>query len=213
MTLSERADACLVELDDAGKAIARRILLRLVRFGDGQADTHRGQPLSALQAGDDPERHGQILRCLADARLLGVDGDGDAQVDLAPDALSWPTLQAWIRTHGKAEQLRRRLETAAAQWQRAGQGRGDVELLDGSQLSEISAWLTADTQRELGVTDGAKSFVAASSAAARGGWWPARASMGSFLAILLMLLILATPIILLFVVVLTASVIHRLGGF
>jgi len=216
--LSERADACLAALDDTGRAIARRVLLQLVSFADGRADARRPQPLSALQARDDG-RIAEILRHLTDARLLAIDGDltsPEALVALAHGDLiaSWPTLQGWIRTHGHTEQLRRQLEADAAGWkQRAGQGGGDVGLLDRGQLTELAAWLTADTRRDLGVSEAAESFIAASRAAARRRWWPGGAYTGGVLAVLLTLLILATPIILLFIVVLTASVIHRFGWF
>lgn len=216
MTLSERADACLAALDEAGQAIARRVFLRLVHLGEGQADTSRPQPLSALRASDDPERVAAILRRLADARLLTIDvGEisGEPRVELAHEALiaSWPALQGWIRAHGKAEQLRRQLETDATQWRRrASQGLGEVGLLDNGQLSEIAAGLTADTRRALGVSEVAEAFIAASrAAAARRRWWPWKTSAGSFLAVLLILLILATPVTLLSIVGLIAALIHR----
>jgi hypothetical protein len=216
-TSSERADACLAALDDAGRAIARRVLLRLVSFGDGRAGTRRPQPLSALRADPDPERLAEILRQLTEARLIRIDEHDrspEPLVDLGHETLigSWPTLQAWIRSHGKAEQLRRQLETDAAEWrQHAGGGAGDAGLLDRAQLVELAAWLTSDTRRDLGVSDTAESLIAASRAAARRRWWPKQTAAGSVLAILLMLLILATPIILLFIVVLTASLIHKFG--
>lgn len=219
MTSSERADACLAALDETGRAFARRVVLRLVDFGDGRPDTRRRQPLSALRAGGDPERVAAILRQLTEARLLRIDGDessGEALVDLAHEAqiASWPTLQAWIRTHGKAEQLRRQLETDAAEWrQRASQGasRGsdEVGLLDRRQLKELAAWLTADTRRDLGVSELAESFLAASQAAARRSWWPWTTSLGAILAILLILLILATPITLLSIAGLITALIHK----
>ena len=217
MTSSEHADSCFAALDGAGQVIARRVFLRLIQFSESSAHTRRQQPLSALRTGDDPERLSEILRHLTEARLLRIDGDqasGAALVDLADEDLiaSWPALQTWIRTHGQTEQLRRQLEADAAEWQqRAGQGPGNVGLLDSAQLSELAAWLTADTRRDLGMSDAAESFIAASRAAARRRWWPKKTSIGTFLAILLMLLILATPIILLFIVVLTASLIHRFG--
>ncbi|HEX7838619.1 MAG TPA: hypothetical protein VF469_14185 [Kofleriaceae bacterium] len=218
-TLSERADACLAALDEAGQAIARRVFLRLVSFDGGRAAVRRPQPLSALATSGEPERVAEILRHLTEARLLGIQGGEapeGARVELADEALiaSWPTLQAWIGTHGQTEQLRRQLEAEAAGWkQRADQGRGDVGLLDTGQLTELAAWLTTDTRGDLGVSAVAESFIAASRAAARRRWWPSRSYTGSALAILLMLMILATPIILLFIVVLTASVIHRFGWF
>jgi hypothetical protein len=215
--LSERADACLAALDEARRAIARRMVLQLVSFGEAGADTRRRLPLSSLQASGDAERLAQTLHHLIEGRLLAIDGDeasGQSLVELADEALvaSWPALQAWIRTHRRTEPLRRQLETDAAAWsQRADDGRGDVGLLDKAQLRELAAWLTTETRRDLGVSDAAESFIAASRAAARRRWWPGRATTGTVLAILLILLILATPIILLFCVVLTASVIHALG--
>lgn len=217
MTSSEHADSCLAALDDAGQVIARRVFLRLIQFGESSAHTRRQQPLSALRAGEDPKRLTEILRRLTEARLLRIEGNeasGEALVDLADEELiaSWPTLQAWIRTHAQTEQLRRQLESDAAEWQqRAGQGPDNVGLLDRGQLSELAAWLTADTRRDLGVSEVAESFIAVSRAAARRRWWPTKTAIGTVLAIFLMLLILATPIILLFLVVLTASVIHKFG--
>jgi hypothetical protein len=193
------------------------VVLQLVSFGEAGADTRRQQPVSALQTSGDAERLPQTLHHLIEGRLLAIDGDeasGQSLVELADEALiaSWPALQAWIRTHRRTEQLRRQLETDAAAWsQRAGDGRGDVGLLDKAQLGDLAAWLTTDTRRDLGVSDAAESFIAASRAEARRRWWPGRATAGTVLAILLILLILATPIVLLFVVVLTASVIHALG--
>src|SRR3954470_14834493 len=47
-TPSEPADAWLAALDDAGQAIARRVVLRLVSFRDGRTEPGRPQPVSAL---------------------------------------------------------------------------------------------------------------------------------------------------------------------
>ena len=219
-TLSERADACLATLDEPGRAIARRVLLRLVSFGDGRVEARRHQPLAVVRAGGDPARAAEVVRHLAAAGLLRLDGDeaspeaqAGARIELADASLitAWPTLRAWIDSHGRTEQLRRQLEVDAAAWQHADPARGEVSLLDPGQLGELTGWLTPDARRDLCVSDAAESFVAASRAAARRSWWPGGPSTGTVLAILLMLLILATPIILLFIVVLTAGVIHRLG--
>jgi hypothetical protein len=214
--LSERADICIAALDDAGRATARRVFLRLLHF-DGGADAHRAQSLSALQAGGDPARVAAVVHGLTEARLLAIAGDGgpdDARVELADPALiaAWPTLRGWIRSHGKPEQLRRQLESDAAEWsQRASEGAGDVGLLDKAQLRELATWLPADAMRELGVSEAAEALLTASRAAARRRWWPGRTVVGTGLALLLPLVLLATPIILLFIVVLSAWVIHRFG--
>lgn len=207
---SERADSCLATFDEPDQAIARQVFLRLIDFGEGRAATTRPQPLSALRTGSDPERLAATLRRLTEARLLTTAGDqasGEELVELAQDAAiaSWPTLQAWIRAHGRVEQLRRQLETEAAQWQRRGDGGG---LLDRDQLLELASGLTAEIRRDIGMSEVAESFIAASRAATRRRWWPGKTSATSFLAVALILMLLATPIVLLLIVVLAASVIH-----
>jgi hypothetical protein len=217
MTPSERADACLAALDRAGQAIARRVVLRLIRFGDDGAAAGRPQPMSALQSRGDSGRLADIVRHLTEGGLLRRDGDGDgdaagaAQIELADDALiGGPTLQRWIASHGKTEQLRRQLEADAAEWQlRASQGTPAAGLLDRAQLAELTAWLVTDPGRELGISDPAASFIAASRAASRRRWWPGRTSIGGALAVLLILMILATPITLASLIALTAAMIHK----
>jgi hypothetical protein len=208
---SERADACLAALDAEGQAITRRVCLRLIRFGDAGPRADPQQLLSALRAGDDTGQLAAALRPLTDAGLLVIHGDpasDDARVELADAALvdAWPPLQAWLRSHGKPEQLRRQLEDDAAAWSQRADGTG---LLDKRQLGELAAALPPDVRRDLGVTATAESFITASQAAARRRWLPGPATTAPFLAILLTLVILATPIILLFVVVLSAWMIHR----
>jgi hypothetical protein len=212
LTLLEPGDRCLAALDDTGRAIARRVALRLVGFGDA-APAGRQQPVAVVAAGSDAAAVAEVLRRLADAGLVAIEGDAadpHARVQLVSGAIDGsPILQDWIRAHGDAERARRQLETDAARWRN---GTGDGELLDRAQLAEL-AWLTAESRRDLGVSEAADAFVAASRVAARRRWWPGQSVVGSALAILLMLMILATPIILLFVVVLTAFVIHRFGLF
>jgi hypothetical protein len=208
---SERADACLAALDAEGRAIARRVCLRLIRFGDAGPRAGQQQLVTALRAGDDAGQVAATVRQLTDAGLLAVHGDAasdDARVELADAALvdAWPALQAWLRSHGKPEQLRRQLEDDAAAWSQRADG---TRLLGKRQLGELSAALPPDVRLELGVTATAESFITASRAAARRRWLPEPATTGPVLAILVTLVILATPIILLFVVVLSAWMIHR----
>jgi hypothetical protein len=213
---SERADACLAGLDDAGRATARRVLLRLASFDLVATETPRQESLAALRGGDDPERFVEVAHRLSEAGLLAIEGDlvvGDARVAHGSQSAGWPVLEAWRRTHRDAELRRRQLEADAASWrQRPVPGRGDAGLLDPEQLSELAGWLTPEVKRDLGVSEAAESFIAASRAAARRGWWPRGSVTSTVLVMAMMLLVLATPIILLFMVVLTASVIHKLGG-
>jgi hypothetical protein len=76
VAIARRADAALAALSAEQQAIARRIFLRLIQFGEGRADTRRQQPEAALRtAGEDPGVFDATLRHLVDARLLTVTGD------------------------------------------------------------------------------------------------------------------------------------------
>jgi hypothetical protein len=107
------------------------------------------------------------------------------------------------------EEQRRQLEADAAAW--SSRADRDAGLLDKLQLSDLASWLTADTRRNITISDAAESFITASRAAARRAPWQWKTSATSALAILLILGLLATPIVLLLIVVLTASVIHKFG--
>jgi hypothetical protein len=206
-TPSERADAWLDALDDAGQAIARRVVLRLIGFRDGRADVGRPQPLSALAAPGDAGRLADVVRQLADGGVVRLDADasGPAPVALADDALTGsPALQRWVASHGRTEQLRRQLEADATAWKQGAAG-----LLDRSQLAELDTWLTPEIHREIGVSEVADEFIAASRAAGRRRWWPSKTSIGGALAVLLILMILATPITLASLIALTAAMIHK----
>lgn len=207
-----RADAWLA-LDDTGQAIARRVVLRLIRFHDGRAEAGRSQPLSALGGPGDAGRLADVVRHLADGGVVRLDGDasGPAPVALAlalalaDDALTGsPALQRWIDSHGRAEQLRRQLEADAAAWKQ-----GTAGLLDPGQLAELAGWLTPEVHRDVGVSEVADAFIAASRGARRRGWWPSRTSIGGALAVMLILMILATPITLASLIALTAAMIHK----
>jgi conflict system STAND superfamily ATPase len=204
-TPSEGADACLATLDDAGQAIARRVVLRLLSFRDGRAEPGRPQPLSALGGPGDAGRLADVVRHLADGGGVRLDDDASVALALAGDALTGsPVLQRWITSHGQAEQLRRQLEADATAWKQ-----GTAGLLDPAQLAELAAWLTPEIHRDIGVSEVADALIAASRAPRRRGWWPGRTAIGGTLAIVLILMILATPITLASLIALTAAMIHK----
>jgi hypothetical protein len=205
--LSERADACMAALDATDRAIARRVCLRLIRFGDA-GPAAGTQPLGALRAADDGDRFAVVLDRLADAGLVAIDGDAahdDARVALDAAALAWPALRTWLATYSAPEQLRRQLEDDATAWS---QDADKNRLYDKRQLGEL-ACLSPEVRRDLGVTAAAESLLTASREAARRRWFPGPSTTGPVLALGFTILILFTPIILLFVVVLSAWMIHR----
>jgi len=165
--VSEHAKEALDRLTAAQEAIALRILLRLVHFGEGRADTRRQQALAALRSqGEDSADFDSVLQRLVDHRLVTVVGDkrGPVQVDLAHEILiqAWSTLAEWIRTWRVAEHRRRELEAAATAWR--ARGSGDGGLLDAAELASAAAWQRkAITQ--LGHTPDLATFLASSEAA------------------------------------------------
>lgn len=115
VAMARRADAALAVLTPEQQAIARRIFLHLVQFGEGRADTRRQQPVAALRvAGGDPQAFDHTLEHLTRHRLLTLSGEARREgrrVDIAHEALigGWPTLQEWLTERRKAEQTRRRV--------------------------------------------------------------------------------------------------------
>ncbi|WP_414586543.1 eIF2A-related protein [Scytonema sp. PCC 10023] len=162
VAIARRADAVLADLSAEQQAIsaeqqaiARRIFMRLVQFGEGRADTRRQQSVDALRAaGEAPFLFDQTLKHLTNSRLLTLSGEQESsstKVDIAHEALisGWPTLQQWIMKRREAEQTRRRLEARAHEWVRLGKGNGG--LLDEVELAEAQRWLKSADASELGV--------------------------------------------------------------
>lgn len=181
VAIATRADATLASLDEAQQAIARRVLLRLVQFGEGRADTRRQQPRDALRVpGDDPQQFDTVLKALVDNRLLtvssetsrrqqpsdgtdaGMNDPASPLVDISHEALirNWPALRDWVRQRRAAERTRRRLEEKAAEWRRLGGEQGGM--LDDVELAEAERWLASSDAADLGVSSDLQALVAAS---------------------------------------------------
>ena len=150
----------------AQQTIARRILLRLVSFGEGRPDTRRQQDIQALRsAADDAAEFSHVLQQLVDDRLITVDGarrDDGALADLSHEALitAWPALREWIARRRADELRRRRLEVKVSEW--IERGRGAASLLDAVELLEAEQWMWSDAARELGYGRELPALVAAS---------------------------------------------------
>lgn len=171
--LVTKADATLQELarrSPRHEAIARRIFVRLVQFGEGRPDTRRQQPESALRSWDDgPRAFDETLQHLAENRLLTLSGeeDQDRQVDIAHEALftEWPALKESVRGWRGLEQARRRLEEWATNW--IDRERDPKALLNPVELSQAEEWLQSKAAGELGCSAGLRELAAASAAALR----------------------------------------------
>jgi WD40 repeat protein/energy-coupling factor transporter ATP-binding protein EcfA2 len=166
VAMANRADATLADLED--QAIARRLFLRLIQFGEGRPDTRRQQSVVALRsADDDVEQFDATLEHLVAQRLLtrsAIESEADSQVDIAHEALinGWQQLQQWLKERRQAELTRRQLETKVVHWEGLKRAGG---LLDAVELSEAESWLDSPDAKELGYSEGLLNLVKDSRAA------------------------------------------------
>lgn len=156
------AEATFKQLSEPQQAIARRIFLRLVQFGEGRPDTRRQQSVNTLQTkNDNLNLFNETLQHLEKHRLLISDGakDNNKKVDIAHEALisGWPTLKEWINKRRQAEQERRWLEEKATEWVRLGRARGG--LLDADELKEANDWLLRIYAADLGCSDDLEDLI------------------------------------------------------
>lgn len=176
VAMALRADAALADpsLPTGREAIARRIFLRLVQFGEGRPNTRRQQAEGDLRAaGDDPAAFDAVLSLLIARRLLIAGGDSSEagrRIDIAHEALigGWPLLRGWVSERRQAEIGRRRLEDKAAEWVRL--GRGDAGLLDRVEIKEAAAYLDGPDGADLGASPDLLALVGASRQAVDPGW-------------------------------------------
>ncbi len=144
LALARGADTMYATLIPEKQVTARRILLRLVRPGEGLEITSNRVRRSELdRGGEDPIRVAEVLEKLVTARLLRMPpGDtlDDTQVEVGHEALvrNWPTLVGWLEDERIALRQRQRLSVAAEQWQRL--GRDPAALLAGRLLEEARGY-------------------------------------------------------------------------
>jgi WD40 repeat protein len=168
VAVATHADAVLAELTPPQQAIARRLFLRLVQFGEGRAHTRRQRPVAELRSvGENPADFEATIEHLAANRLLTLGGGeaaGERTVDLAHEALigGWPWLEHLLVERREAVEVRQRLEDKAREWGRLGRGQGG--LLDEAELAEAERWLTSPDAAELGYGEDLPALVAASRA-------------------------------------------------
>jgi Tol biopolymer transport system component len=154
--IEKTAQDAYERLSLAQKDAARRLFLRLVTPGEGQADT---RARSAIP--DDPEQR-DIVNLFSDpkTRLLvtalqaagPAGGELRATVEVAHEALiqRWPTLRDWVRANRENMRARAAILRAKAEWEEHGQD--DKFLLDpGVQLERGRALL--DNPGDVAVDD------------------------------------------------------------
>jgi WD40 repeat protein len=143
--LSRSADATLGALPEAGREIARELLLAMTRPGRGAGDARRVvalEELLAIEGG--PEKCRPVLHLLSGGRAAGMPLDApapprlvrvtDDHAEIVHEALlrEWGTLRGWIEAERRRLEARDDLLAAARAWDSA--GRPEDGLPAGRQL-------------------------------------------------------------------------------
>jgi basic membrane lipoprotein Med (substrate-binding protein (PBP1-ABC) superfamily) len=158
--LSRRSEEVFAELDGQEQEAARRVLLRLVRLGEGQRTTGRRIPLRELtDLAIDPLVLSGVLRRFEANRLITFDREpvsGGSTVEVAHEALlsEWDRLAAWIEV--ARSDLRRHDALAARAGEWTATGRRSEDLLTGNRLEEYAAWARETT---IGLTVDERAFI------------------------------------------------------
>ncbi len=166
LALARSADEFYAGLIPEEQVTARRILLRMIRPGEGlEITSSRIRREDLYRGGEDPGRVDRVLARLVSAHLVRLtkgETPEDAQVEVAHEALvrNWPTLVDWLEQEKVALATRRRLESRAAEWVRLGQGTGG--LLDEVELREAERWLGSAEAQYLGYDKALVGLVQAS---------------------------------------------------
>jgi hypothetical protein len=137
--LAKQADEVFAGFSPEQQRIARLVLLRLTQPGEGTEDTRRRAVLSELYTRvDEKETVEQVVKTLADARLLVT--NEDQQVDVAHEALirSWPRLRQWIEEDRSALRTHLRIAEATRDWQTNGED--ESYLYQGTRLLVGEEW-------------------------------------------------------------------------
>ncbi|MFI9011378.1 helix-turn-helix domain-containing protein [Actinosynnema sp. NPDC053489] len=147
------------DLTEHERDVARRLFLSLVHIAPDAADTRRRVGMAELRAQDGVA---PVLDRFVAQRLVTASRD---TVEISHEALltAWPLLRRWLDADRAGLVVARRLEEAAATWQR--EDRDDAALYRGTRLAVIREHLDAGGRP---VTPLAREFVAASVERERG---------------------------------------------
>ena len=154
------AEAAFGSLDDADRKVARRILLRLVEGGDGEAWRRRRVTREELDA-EHERRVAKVLAVLVERRLLVADR---GTVELVHESLidHWPRFADWLEEDAHVQRVHAHLAQAASEWH--ARGREPGELYRGARLAAALEWADASAD-DAGVNRLEREFLEESRAA------------------------------------------------
>jgi hypothetical protein len=136
--LAHQADSIYESLSEGDKRRARRVLLQLVRPGEGTSDSRRLAIRPELSTED-----WQMIQKLASKRLVVTDRDpaGQETAEVAHEALvtSWAPLRTWLSADRAFRLWQERLRESIRHWN---ERNNDPSVLPrGALLAEAEAWL------------------------------------------------------------------------
>jgi type II secretory pathway predicted ATPase ExeA len=137
--VAKKAESLYVKLQDDDQRRVQQIFLRLVRPGEGEADTRRRATL-----GEVGEECRGLANTLADERLLVTSrlaGSAEETIEVSHEALirHWQRLKEWVEADRRFLAWQQRLSASIEQYEES-QGRSDF-LLRGFPLTEALDWL------------------------------------------------------------------------
>ena len=143
--IAQRAETEYGRLKLEEQEIARRVFVQLVRPAEeGTKDTRRRAGLLEIPlAGTDPEAVHQVVKSLADARLVVTgreETSGEETMEVAHEALiqGWRRFQRWMDEDRAFRTWQERIRAAIRVWEE--KGRDEGALLRGALLAEAEEW-------------------------------------------------------------------------
>jgi beta-lactamase class A/Tol biopolymer transport system component len=130
LALARSADAFYERLIPEEQLTVRRILLRMVRPGEGlEITSNRVRRETLYHAGEAHDRVDRVLEKLIHERLIRLtEGETphDTQVEVAHEALvrNWPLLVEWLEDERETLRQRQRFTSTAEQWDKRGREPG-----------------------------------------------------------------------------------------
>jgi WD40 repeat protein/serine/threonine protein kinase/energy-coupling factor transporter ATP-binding protein EcfA2 len=143
--LAKRADEIYQDFDEAGKAAAKQLFLRLVTVTEGAEDTRRrASRMELLALGEDAEVIEDVIDTYSSYRLLTLDNDPISRtptVELAHEAIlrEWERLRNWLDESRDELRIQRQVSAMAQEW--VASKRDKSFLARGSRLQSFETWV------------------------------------------------------------------------
>ena len=156
--IAQKAESLFVKLSEGDQRKVQQIFLRLVRPGEGEADTRRRATF-----GEVGEEGRGLAKVLADERLLVTSqlaGGEEETIEVSHEALirHWQRLKGWVDADRRFLAWQQRLSAVVKEWE-ASHRSADL-LLRGLPLTEAVEWLNKRKPDDLSSVE--REFVTAS---------------------------------------------------